>query len=75
MKRLPRKIKKIAKRCVEYGSTESYISGWYVSERDKKLPLYGILFELQKNKPPYAYRKILFGKKIRQAYLDGMLDF
>ena len=75
MKRLPRKIKKIAKSCIDYGSTESYIHAWYASERDKKLPNFGIVFLLTKSKRPYFYRKILFSKKIRQAYEDGMFDF
>ena len=48
--RLPRKIKKIAKSCIDYGSTESYIRAWGASERDKKLPNFGIVFLLTKSK-------------------------
>jgi len=76
MKRLPRKIKKIAKNCLFYGDSEYYnhddYNYWTIRHN---YPKGCILFVLLKHSKPYEKKVILFGKKIREAYINGMFDF
>jgi hypothetical protein len=74
MKRLPRKIKKLAKKSIQYGLTDDFIAHPYL-DREKRFPPYGVLFEYEKKKSKYSYIKILFGKKMREAYEEGMFNF
>ncbi len=76
MKRLPRKIKKLAKNCIFYGDSEYYnhddYDYWKIIHN---YPKGGVLFICLKHRKPYERRVILFGKKIRFSCKEGMLDF
>lgn len=70
MKRLPRKIKKIAKNCLAYSTTESYNHQGILGN----LPAYGIVFISIVYHRTHFKHIVLFGKKIRMAEFKGMLD-
>lgn len=72
MNRIPRKLKKIAKKSVSYGTTE-----FYNLYQGYKMPKFGIVFiipgNMKSNKKGHIVVK--FGKKIIEAYYNGLFDF
>lgn len=72
MKRIPRKLKKIAKNAISYGTNEFY--NFY---QRYNLPKNGVVFyipgNIKKNKK--GHHVVKFGKKIREAYYNGLFDF
>ena len=75
MKRLPRKIKKIAKSCYAYETSESWNYDNCLDCVLHNLPKHGIVFVMMVKKKPYCKLVVRFGKKMRYAYREGMLDF
>jgi hypothetical protein len=75
MIRLPRKIKKIAKNCLLYGTSDQYNHDDFYYWKIRNFPENGIVSIRLNNHRPYARRIILFGKKIREAYINGMFYF
>lgn len=71
MKRIPRKLKKIAKKAVEYGSTN--FSNFL---RKENLPSHGVWFYIPANiKSNRKGRLVIkYGRKIMEAYYDGLFD-
>lgn len=71
MNNIPRKLKKIIKKSVSFGTTEfyNYYQGYH-------FPKFGIVFFLPPNmKSNRKMRKVIkFGKKIREAYYIGLFD-
>ena len=74
MKRLPRKIKKIAKNCLYYCTTDSYNHQGIYHRRLINLPAHGIVFIAIVYHRTHFKHIVLFGKKIRMAEFKGMLD-
>lgn len=72
MKRIPRKLKKIAKNAISYGTNEFY--NFY---QRYNLPKNGVVFyipgNIKKNKK--GHHVVKFGKKVREAYYNGLFDF
>lgn len=76
MKRIPRKIKKIAKLCYMYGTTDEFNHDEYDYNRIiHNYPKHGVLFLMIIKKEPYCKLIIKFGKNVRLAYNEGMFDF
>nr|UVY42692.1 MAG: hypothetical protein [Bacteriophage sp.] len=71
MKRIPRKLKKIAKRAIAYRTTN-----FYNMLHRYNNPKFGVVFIIPGNmKSNRNDRKIIkFGKKIREAYYIGLFD-
>lgn len=71
MNRIPRKLKKIAKKSVSYGTTD------FITFKAYKMPKFGIVFfipgNMKSNKK--GHNVVKFGKKIREAYYEGFFDF
>lgn len=72
MNRIPRKLKKIAKKSVSCVTTE-----FYNLYQGYKMPKFGIVFvipgNIKSNKK--GHNVVKFGKKIIQAYYNGLFDF
>lgn len=72
MKRIPRKLKKIAKNAISYGTNE-----FYNFCQRYNLPKNGVAFyipgNIKKNKK--GHHVVKFGKKVREAYYNGLFDF
>lgn len=72
MKRIPRRLKKIAKKSIGYSTTE-----FYNCYSLAKYPKHGIAFiipnGIKTNKKTSVV--IIFGKKTRFAYYSGLFDF
>lgn len=70
MKRIPRKLKKIAKNAISYGTNEFF--NFY-----QNLPKNGVVFyipgNIKKNKK--GHHVVKFGKKVIEAYYNGLFDF
>lgn len=75
MKRIPRKLKKIAKKAVQYGSTDFFMFLNLYAQGN--MPKCGIWFyipgNMKSNKKGHFVVK--FGKKVREAYYNGFFDF
>lgn len=71
MKRIPRKLKKIAKRAIEYGTTD-----FFNRQLSMKMPIHGVAFYILNNKKNQSAKFVIkCGKKIREAYYNGLFDF
>lgn len=72
MKRIPRKLKKIAKKSISYSTTEfcNFILKY-------RFPKFGVVFfipgKLKSDKK--GHNVVKFWKKIREAYYNGLFDF
>lgn len=72
MKKIPRKLKKIAKKSVSYSNTE-----FFNSFQKCKFPNYGIAFYVPRSIKSNRIGRyiIIFGKKARVSYYEGLFDF